>query len=76
MPATVLIDGGQAGETPLTDHPLALGTRDIVVRSAAGEERKYTRTSDRVAGSDRRGFLAAVTRVLEVLKGSKGSKGS
>ena len=35
-PAIVLIDGDQAGETPLTDHPVALGTRDIVVRSAAG----------------------------------------
>ena len=42
-PAVVLIDGNQVGETPLTDHPVALGTRDIVVRSAAGQERKYTR---------------------------------
>ena len=42
-PALVWIDGVQAGETPLIDHPVALGTRDIVVRNAAGEERKYTR---------------------------------
>jgi hypothetical protein len=42
MPATVVIDGEQAGETPLTDYPVALGTRDIVVTSAAGGERRYT----------------------------------
>jgi len=42
-PAIVLIDGAQVGQTPLIDHPVALGTRDIVVRTAAGEERKYTR---------------------------------
>jgi hypothetical protein len=44
MPATVLIDGDRAGDTPLTGHPVALGTRDIVVRSASGAERKYTRS--------------------------------
>ena len=43
MPATVLIDGARVGDTPLTDHPLALGTRDILVRSASGAERKYTK---------------------------------
>ena len=43
MPATVLIDGARAGDTPLTDHPLALGTRDILVRSASGAERKDTK---------------------------------
>jgi hypothetical protein len=42
-PAVVLIDGLQVGETPLTDYQVALGTRDIVVRSAAGQERRYTR---------------------------------
>jgi hypothetical protein len=42
-PATVLIDGAQAGETPLIDHPVPLGTRDIVVRSATGQERRFTR---------------------------------
>jgi hypothetical protein len=40
--ATVLIDGQQAGDTPLTDHPIALGTREVVVRSAAGPEKRYT----------------------------------
>ena len=42
--STVIIDGQQVGETPLTNHPIALGTRDIIVRSAAGEERRFTRT--------------------------------
>jgi hypothetical protein len=42
-PAVVLVDGEQVGETPLTNHPIALGTRDIVVRSIAGPERRYTR---------------------------------
>jgi PEGA domain-containing protein len=43
-PAIVIIDGQQVGETPLTNHPIALGTRDIIVRTAAGEERQFTRT--------------------------------
>jgi PEGA domain-containing protein len=42
--STVIIDGQQVGETPLTNHPVALGTRDIIVRNAAGEERRFTRT--------------------------------
>jgi hypothetical protein len=41
-PAVVLIDGQQVGETPLTNHPIALGTRDIVVRGADGAERRVT----------------------------------
>ena len=44
LPATVIVDGQQVGETPLTNHPIALGTRDIIVRNAAGEERQFTRT--------------------------------
>jgi hypothetical protein len=43
LPATVMIDGQRVGETPLADQPIALGTRDIVVRSATGAERRYTR---------------------------------
>jgi hypothetical protein len=43
VPAVVLIDGEQAGLTPLTDHPISLGTRDIVLRTATGEERRFTR---------------------------------
>jgi hypothetical protein len=41
-PAVVLIDGQQVGETPLTRHPVALGTRDILVRSADGTEKRFT----------------------------------
>jgi hypothetical protein len=41
-PAIVVIDGQPVGETPLTNHPIALGTRDIVVRGADGTERRYT----------------------------------
>jgi hypothetical protein len=43
LPATVMIDGQRVGETPLADQPIALGTRDIIVRSATGAERRYTR---------------------------------
>ena len=41
-PAVVVIDGQPVGETPLTNHPIALGTRDVVVRGADGTERRYT----------------------------------
>jgi len=44
LPAIVIVDGQQVGETPLTNHPIALGTRDIIVRNAAGAERQFTRT--------------------------------
>jgi hypothetical protein len=44
VPATVIVDGEPIGETPLTNHPIALGTRDIIVRNAAGDERRFTRT--------------------------------
>jgi hypothetical protein len=42
-PAVVVIDGQPVGETPLTNHPIALGTRDIVVKGADGSERRFTR---------------------------------
>jgi PEGA domain-containing protein len=35
-PATVSIDGAQVGETPLTDHAIPVGTRDVTVTSASG----------------------------------------
>jgi hypothetical protein len=35
-PATVAIDGQPAGETPLTDFGVAIGTRDVTVTSASG----------------------------------------
>jgi hypothetical protein len=40
----VLIDGERAGYTPLTNFPIRLGTRDIVVRTSAGAERRFTLT--------------------------------
>ena len=42
-PAVVSIDGQQVGETPLTNFPISLGTRDIVVKGADGTERRFTR---------------------------------
>jgi hypothetical protein len=44
VPAEVLIDGERVGEAPITDRPIAIGTRDIVVRSAPGTERKLSVT--------------------------------
>jgi hypothetical protein len=44
LPGEVLVDGERVGETPLTDHPIALGTRDIIVRNAPGMERLITVT--------------------------------
>jgi len=43
-PATVLIDGKQAGETPLTNYAVPIGTRDVTVTSAAGVVRRQTIT--------------------------------
>jgi hypothetical protein len=36
----VYIDGEKAGTTPLTDHPIAPGTREIVVKTADGQRKK------------------------------------
>lgn len=38
-PAEVIIDGVSAGRTPLTDYAVQLGTRDVVLKSAAGDRR-------------------------------------
>jgi hypothetical protein len=43
-PATVLIDGKQAGETPLTNYAVPIGTRDVTVTSASGVVRHQTIT--------------------------------
>src|SRR4030095_334186 len=44
-PAEVWIDGVRAGDTPLTDARVDVGTREIVVRRASGgAERKVTAT--------------------------------
>jgi hypothetical protein len=44
LPAEVLIDGERAGDTPLSNFPIRLGTREVVVRAASGDERRYTLT--------------------------------
>ena len=44
QPAEVFIDGERVGETPLTSRPINLGTRDVVVKSASGGERRFTIT--------------------------------
>jgi hypothetical protein len=41
-PASVTVDGQPVGETPLTSHRIALGTREIVVKDADGNERRFT----------------------------------
>ncbi len=43
VPAVVLVDGAQVGDTPLNNHPIALGTREVTVKSADGAERRFTR---------------------------------
>jgi hypothetical protein len=43
-PAEVLVDGARVGVTPLTNQPITIGTRDIIVRSAEGAERRFTIT--------------------------------
>jgi len=42
--AEVLVDGARAGNTPLDGFAVDVGTREIVVRRAAGGERRYTVT--------------------------------
>jgi hypothetical protein len=44
LPADVLIDGERVGETPLSNYPVSIGTRAIVLRSASGGERRLTTT--------------------------------
>jgi hypothetical protein len=43
-PAEVLVDGASIGQTPITDAPIDIGTRDVVVRSTSGEEKRQTIT--------------------------------
>ena len=42
--ATVAIDGEPAGDAPLVDYPVKIGTRDLTVTSASGEVRRQTIT--------------------------------
>ena len=37
--AEVVIDGVSVGQTPLNDYPVQIGTRDVLVKSAAGNRR-------------------------------------
>lgn len=43
-PAVVTVDGERVGDTPLVDHPIKIGTRDITVTNAAGDIRRQTIT--------------------------------
>jgi hypothetical protein len=40
LPGHVMIDGADAGNTPVTNYLVSLGTRDIVVRTNIGDERR------------------------------------
>ena len=42
--AEVWLDGTRVGDTPLNALPVPLGTHDIVVKRAAGGERRFTIT--------------------------------
>jgi hypothetical protein len=42
--ASVAIDGEAAGQAPLVDYPIKVGTRDLTVTSASGEVRHQTIT--------------------------------
>lgn len=44
-PAEVWVDGERAGESPVTDFPVDIGTRSILVRSAEHGERQATVTA-------------------------------
>jgi archaellum component FlaG (FlaF/FlaG flagellin family) len=43
-PAEVWLDGSRIGDVPVNEMPVALGTHEIVVKRAAGGERKMTVT--------------------------------
>ena len=43
-PAEVWLDRVRVGQTPLVQLPVDLGTREVVVKSAAGDERRFTVT--------------------------------
>jgi hypothetical protein len=43
-PAEVWLDGTRLGETPLNAAPVALGVHEILVKRAAGGERRFTVT--------------------------------
>jgi hypothetical protein len=43
-PADVWLDGVAVGRTPLTDLPSDLGTREVLLKSETGAERRLTVT--------------------------------
>ena len=43
--AEVWADGKRIGETPLADAPVTLGTREIIVKTAAGDQRRFVVTA-------------------------------
>jgi hypothetical protein len=43
--ATVTVDGAPFGSTPMQGHKINIGTRTVVVKNAAGDERKFTITA-------------------------------
>ena len=43
--AEVWVDGKRVGETPLTDVSVSLGTREIIVKTAAGGQRRFVVTA-------------------------------
>jgi hypothetical protein len=44
-PAEVSIDGARAGETPIQNRRVNLGTRLVTVKNAAGDERRFSVTA-------------------------------
>ncbi len=44
VPSEVWIDGSLAGQTPLVDHPITLGTREVIVKSGTGDQRRFMLT--------------------------------
>ncbi|MGE5246228.1 MAG: PEGA domain-containing protein [Betaproteobacteria bacterium] len=44
VPSEVWIDGTAVGQTPLVDQPVDLGTREVVVKDTAGDQRTFTIT--------------------------------
>jgi hypothetical protein len=44
QPSEVFLDGVSVGQTPLNGVPVELGTREVVVRNAEGDVRRFTET--------------------------------
>lgn len=44
-PAEVFVDGEKVGDAPLANHPLRLGTHEVMVKAASGAERRFSVTA-------------------------------